>query len=156
MVEEVESGQIAKIYFSYDDNLQGEELEAFNEILNKYFIQHYKINHRNNQDLVIAIIKDCSNCCSFCDEISAYNPVIIGSYQVNGLPVGITLINTGTEEEPVLEETGTAINAFNSTKYLELMSDEHTYNDEGEILTSVRPTECRPLSGFAGWVTEEF
>jgi hypothetical protein len=146
-----------KIYFSYDNDLQGEELEAFNEILATYFIQHHRINHRESQELIIGLIRCIDDCGDFCKAIAIYNPIIIGAYKVDGLPLGVenVLISEATEEEDaVYELQGTATYTFNDVKYLDLMPDEHTYDAEGNILTTTRPTVCKPLAGFAGWTTE--
>ena len=149
-----QTGIQAKFYFSIENGLHGEELEAFCEVMCKYFIEHYKINEINGKDLFIGLIKDHSDITNFFSEISQYNPIQIGLYKQDGLPVGVELVNVGTKEEPSYEEQGTPELAFNSTEYISLMPDDVEYDNNGEVVSTSRPTVARPLSGFAGWKTE--
>lgn len=140
-----------KFYFSVEE-MTSEELEIFNEIMNKYFVESVKINSRNGKVLYVGIIRNrfiyveenkIDQIEAFLNEIGDKKPKKIALLKKDGYQIGIKKVEEGI--------VGEAEIAFDSAEYIELMPDEITYDKDDKILSTKRPDKVKVLANFAGW-----
>ena len=138
--------ETVKAYLSIDDLNDAEEA-GFIALAGSFFVEYSRINIRNNRRFYIGLIRDDAQVNAFLSAMKTKNPVVLGMFHHNGVQVGKTI----TVIDEVTTITGTATYPFQKEKYIALMPDEHTYNDNGQVLTTTRPTAVRALKNFGGW-----
>lgn len=92
--------------------------------------------------------------------MSERNPQILGCWNMDGSPLGKTkevtpaVYNEETGElisEEIVTYSGVETYPFNKSLYMPYMDDITTTDEEGNILTSSRPTEPKPIRMFSGF-----
>jgi len=144
------------VIFSIDNVDLDEEAQG---VLNSFYVFTDLINTVGSRRLYQGIINNINRLEDQTNEdgrityglrttFSNVNPVIIGVWNQDGTQYGQTRT---LDEEGNEFITGTSIYPFKPTKYLSLMPDEITYDAEGNMISTKRPTQVYQLKKFAGW-----
>ena len=146
-----------KAYVQIDD-LSDAEIPSFQAITTMFFVEYSLVNIRAGKRLYIGLIKDSESIPDFLESIKTKNPEVLGVFDIDGIQWGKSVKITPatyegdeilTEEEKII--TGEAIYPFQQQMFLDMMPDEHTYDEEGKMLTTTRPVEVNDLKNFGGW-----
>lgn len=145
----------------------GELTETQAEMIQKSSIEWAIATTRNDKILIEAVVHQQSCIEGIAQLLAERNPLILGGWKQDGLPLNKEYkITRGEVEEDniveivdILDEDGNPIEnpyPFQETEYLELMPDIVEYGGDMEIISSVRPTEPKVLLLFGGWEASNF
>lgn len=143
--------------------------EQLNELKKSYLIEWELLKTINNRELYLGVLRDESKLEDQTDEegnitlglftvMSSRKPEVLGIWKMDGTPLGQNkkIIPAEYNEDELITEQiityqGNATYPFKKSVYLPYMDDVNTYDNEGNVLTSTRPTEPKPIRLFSGF-----
>lgn len=148
--------------------------ELLSQLMKEYLMEFSYISAINDRELYYVVLRDANRIedreveiengstitqIGLLTVMTSRNPEVLGVWDIEGTPLGqtknITPATYDEEGEQLMEEIitydGSPTYPFNKSLYMPYMADINTYDEEGNILTSTRPTEPKPIRLFSGF-----